>query len=327
MIELKQVSKKYGNHLAVDNVSFSVKSGEIIGLLGVNGAGKTTIMKMITGYHNPHAGEVIVCGHNVLLNPVEVKKRVGYLPETNPLYDDLLVMEYLVFIAEARKIEKAHIKETLSRVSKQCSLQEFMYKPISDLSKGMRQRVGLAQALLHNPDILILDEPTSGLDPNQIKEIRSVIREIGKSKAVILSTHILQEVEAMCDRVLIVNKGKIVAEGTDKEIASQLKGKDTYIIEVVGASSADIAEQIKTIDGVKEVSVNVEKDKEHSALDIMRVEVSAESSLVKGEDIFEWALKKKLKLRSLYKNSASLESIFESLTSSDMASIKEGETL
>ena len=177
---------------------------------------------------------------------MEVKKHIGYLPETNPLYDDLFVMEYLSFIAEARKIEKTHIKDAISRVSKQCSLQEFLYKPISDLSKGMRQRVGLAQALLHNPDVLILDEPTSGLDPNQIKEIRSVIQEIGKSKAVILSTHILQEVEAMCDRVLIVNRGKIVASGTDKEIASQLKGEDKYLLEVVGASSSDIAEQIKT---------------------------------------------------------------------------------
>lgn len=315
MIELKDVSKKYGSFLAASNVSFSVKPGEIIGLLGVNGAGKTTIMKMITGYHNPHSGTVSVCGYDILEHPTEAKKHIGYLPETNPLYDDLLVFEYLRFIAEARGIQKEDIPPAIDKVVKQCSLQDFMFKSISDLSKGMRQRVGLAQALLHDPDVLILDEPTSGLDPNQIKEIRSVIRDISKTKAIMLSTHILQEVEALCDRVLIVNKGQIVAEGTDKEIASKLKGEDIFSIDVVGEISPDTISQMKTINGVNTIESKVVADEEGGQSPITNITVTSTSGEIQGEILSEWIIEKRLKLRSLHKISASLESIFESLTS------------
>lgn len=311
MIELKNVSKRYGTFLAAKNVTFSVGSGEIIGLLGANGAGKTTIMKIITGYHNPHSGTVEVCGHNVLEEPVKVKQHIGYLPETNPLYDDLLVYEYLNFIGQSRKLSKDELSDAIDKVVKKCSLHEFIYKSISDLSKGMRQRVGLAQSLLHDPDVLILDEPTSGLDPNQIKEIRTLIKEIGKTKAIMLSTHILQEVEATCDRVLIVHKGQIVAEGTDKEIAAKLKGNDVYLLELVGEVSSDTLMNIKHLNGVEEVVI----DNTHSTLESTRLTVTSLSSQLEGEAIFDWVKSKKLRLRTLQKTSTSLESIFESLTS------------
>lgn len=314
MIELKNVSKKYGELLATKNVSFTVQSGEIIGLLGVNGAGKTTIMKIITGYHNPHSGSVEVCGLNVLEEPVKVKKHIGYLPETNPLYDDLLVYEYLSFIGQARGLSKNEISEAINRVVKECALQEFIYKSISDLSKGMRQRVGLAQALLHNPDVLILDEPTSGLDPNQIKEIRSVIKEIGKTKAVMLSTHILQEVEAMCDRILIVNKGQIVAEGTDIEIATKLRGEDIYSLVLVGDVSAETISDLTKVQGIKDIDIIDKKDAQIED-DCTQIVIKSDSTNISGEIIFDWVKRKKLRLRSLQKTSKNLESIFESLTS------------
>ena len=223
-IEVQQVSKTYGTQKALDGVSFSIKSGEIVGFLGPNGAGKSTLMKIITTYIAQSDGVVSVNGHNVSTEPMQVKRSVGYLPEHNPLYLEMYVKEYLNFNAEVHGVSKSRVAEVITRVG----LTPEAHKKIGQLSKGYRQRVGLATALLHDPEVLILDEPTTGLDPNQLVDIRNLIKEIGKTKTVLFSTHIMQEVEAVCDRVIIINKGRIV---TDNKL-NELKGDKEQVIEV-----------------------------------------------------------------------------------------------
>ncbi|HSD13325.1 MAG TPA: gliding motility-associated ABC transporter ATP-binding subunit GldA [Flavobacterium sp.] len=224
-IEVQNISKNYGEQKALDNVTFSVKKGEIVGFLGPNGAGKSTLMKILTTYLTSDSGVASVNGHNVNMAPKEVQKSVGYLPEHNPLYLDLYVREYLAFNADVYKVAKSRIDEVIALTG----LTPESHKKIGELSKGYRQRVGLATALLHNPDVLILDEPTTGLDPNQLVEIRDLIRNIGKDKTVFLSTHIMQEVEAICDRVIIINNGKIV---TDKKLDNLVSDVTEQVIEV-----------------------------------------------------------------------------------------------
>ncbi|WP_395077674.1 gliding motility-associated ABC transporter ATP-binding subunit GldA [Flavobacterium sp.] len=224
-IEVINISKSYGTQKALNNISFSVKKGEIVGFLGPNGAGKSTLMKILTTYISADEGEAIVNGNDVITNPKAVQKSVGYLPEHNPLYLDLYVREYLAFNADVYKVAKSRIDEVIILTG----LTPESHKKIGQLSKGYRQRVGLATALLHNPDVLILDEPTTGLDPNQLVEIRDLIKNIGKDKTVFLSTHIMQEVEAICDRVIIINQGKIVA---DKKLDVLISVNDEQIIEV-----------------------------------------------------------------------------------------------
>lgn len=218
-IDISGLSKNYGNQKALDSVSFSIKNGEVVGLLGPNGAGKSTLMKSVTGAIIPDAGEIKVDEFSVLNQPIETKRRIGFLPENNPLYYEMYVREYLKFVGDIRNEKKERIKEVIQKVG----LTPESHKKIGQLSKGYKQRVGLAQAILSNPDILILDEPTNGLDPNQILEIREVIREIGKSKTVILSTHIMQEVEALCSRVILLNKGNIVSDSPIEEFKGQYK--------------------------------------------------------------------------------------------------------
>ena len=218
-IIIDKLSKNYGNQKALDAVSFSIKSGEVVGLLGPNGAGKSTLMKSITGAILPDSGEIKIDEFSVLNQPIETKKRIGFLPENNPLYFEMYVREYLKFVADIRNEKNKRIEEVIQKVG----LTPESHKKIGQLSKGYKQRVGLAQAILSNPEILILDEPTNGLDPNQILEIREVIREIGKSKTVILSTHIMQEVEALCSRVILLNKGKIVSDSPIEEFKGQYK--------------------------------------------------------------------------------------------------------
>jgi len=222
-ISIKNVTKIYGEQKAVNNVSIEIKAGEIVGFLGPNGAGKSTTMKMITTFIPQNEGEILVCGINTLENPIEVKKKVGYLPEHNPLYLDMYIKEYLLFLARLHKIKspKARVKEMISAVG----LEKEQNKKIGDLNKGYRQRVGLAQAILHDPEVLILDEPTSGLDPNQLVEIRALIKSFGKDKTVLFSTHIMQEVEAICDRVIIINNGKIVADESISQIHQNKENK------------------------------------------------------------------------------------------------------
>lgn len=218
-ILIDKLSKSYGSQKALDAVSFSIRNGEVVGLLGPNGAGKSTLMKSVTGAIIPDGGDIKVDEFSVLNHPIETKKRIGFLPENNPLYYDMYVREYLTFAANLRNGKKDRIEEVIQKVG----LTPESHKKIGQLSKGYKQRVGLAQAILSNPDILILDEPTNGLDPNQILEIREVIREIGKSKTVILSTHIMQEVEALCSRVILLNKGKIVSDSPIEDFKGQYR--------------------------------------------------------------------------------------------------------
>ena len=223
-IEVQAVSKSYGTQLALKEISFSAKKGEIIGFLGPNGAGKSTMMKILTGYILPSRGTVFVSGINVLTNPIEAKATIGYLPEQNPLYQEMYVKEYLQFQAAIFKVSK----ETITTVIKTVGLTPEVHKKISQLSKGYQQRVGIAAAILHNPDVLVLDEPTTGLDPNQLQEIRTLIKDLGKEKTILFSTHIMQEVEAVCDRVIIIKKGELLLDASMKD----LKQSNEQIIEV-----------------------------------------------------------------------------------------------
>lgn len=253
MIQVNGLTKDYGARRAIDNLTFDAEQGEIVGFLGPNGAGKTTTMRILTGYMPPSDGSAIVAGYDIVEESLEVRKRVGYLPETVPLYNDMTALDYLKFMADLRKIpdseERAY--ETLAMMN----LEERANGYIGNFSKGMRQRIGLAQALIHRPEVLILDEPTIGLDPAQVVEIRNVIREIGRDRTVLLSTHILSEAQQICDRVLIINKGKIVAEDTPENLQSRLVGSQRVILRVRGESDG-LATKVGKVKGARDVQVN-----------------------------------------------------------------------
>ncbi len=252
-VSVENVTKQYGFQKAVDDISFKVNTGEILGFLGPNGAGKTTTMKIITCFMAPNDGDVKVGGISIKDNPEEVKRRIGYLPETNPLYKDMPVIDYLYFVAELQGVPKEKIKPRIMEMVNTCGLMVEKHKKIGELSKGYQQRVGLAQAMIHNPDVLILDEPTSGLDPNQIVEIRELIRRIGREKTVILSSHILAEVEATCDRILIISKGKIVADGTATSLRKQAQGKEIVKIAIEEGDRNDIFKKLQKIETIEVV--------------------------------------------------------------------------
>ena len=230
MIKIENLTKYYGNTCAVDQISFDIRKGEVLGLLGPNGAGKTTTMRMLTCYLLPSSGDIKVKDFRIQDNALEIKKLIGYLPESAPLYPDMIVYDYLRFIADVRELDKGRIDLRIKELSGICGINEVMHKSINELSKGYKQRVGLAHAMMNDPEILVLDEPTSGLDPNQIVEIRDIIKKIGKEKTVILSTHILSEAEATCDRIVIINKGKVVAAGATEELKREA-GSD-YILHI-----------------------------------------------------------------------------------------------
>lgn len=250
MIEINNLVKTFGAIRAVDGISFKVAKGEVLGFLGPNGAGKTTTMKTITGFYDPSEGQILVDGLDTVKNSISTRRKIGYLPETVPLYDDMKVYEYLKFVAEVRDLEADKILPRLKEVIAKCGLQKVIGKNIDELSKGFRQRVGLAQAIMHDPDILILDEPTTGLDPNQIVEIRELIKKIGEEKTVLFSTHILAEAEATCDRVVIINKGKIVAEGKPQELMAKMAGGQDIHLQIKGPK-VQVIEVLKNIKGVK----------------------------------------------------------------------------
>ncbi len=254
MIEIKDLVKKFGTTKVLDQVSFTVNKGEILGFLGPNGAGKTTTMKIITSFWGATSGSVSIDGLDVADNSLETRKKIGYLPETVPLYEDMRVDEYLRFIAEIRQIDSDKIKARIKEVAELCNLEKVLHRPIDELSKGYRQRVGLAQAIIHDPEILILDEPTTGLDPNQIVEIRDLIKRLGKEKTVIFSTHILSEVSATCDRVIIINNGKIVGEGSPSELVAKAGVKEFLTLAVRG-DQFDVVEKIRGVESVARVEV------------------------------------------------------------------------
>jgi ABC-2 type transport system ATP-binding protein len=322
MIEVQNLTKNYGQVKAVQNVSFSVGKEQVLGFLGPNGAGKTTIMKILTGFHFPTSGSALVDGIRIDEDPVEVKKRIGYLPESIPLYEDLTVDEYLSFIAEARLIPAPERKKAIDACLETCGLQAYRSRKIDTLSKGYRQRTGLAQAILHDPPILILDEPTNGLDPNQIIEIRSLIMELGKRKTVLLSSHILQEIEAICQQVLIINEGKIAAQGTTEEIAGTMKGGDTWelILKTPDMTTEAIQDRLQRLgDGIS--SVTAEPMDNHLVKLGFFVPTNnaadTTSFIPTGEMIFDWAVSGGLKIIGMNRKKISLEDIFVSLTSDD----------
>jgi ABC-2 type transport system ATP-binding protein len=310
MIEVQNLSKRYGDVKAVDGVSFKVERDQVLGFLGPNGAGKTTIMKILTGYHYPSGGSAMVDGIPVTGNPVELKRRIGYLPETVPLYGELTVEEYLSFIAAARLIPRDKRRASITLALDACGLGAHRFRRIETLSKGFRQRCGLAQAILHDPPILILDEPTTGLDPNQIIEIRSLIRELGKRKTVILSTHILQEVEAVAGQVLILNGGKIAAQGRPEEIAGAMKGGDTWELCLKGA---DAALALAKLSSLGREYMNPRSEDLGDAVAGLSFFIPGAAG-GEGEMIFDWAVREGLKILLMNRRSLSLEDIFVHLT-------------
>jgi ABC-2 type transport system ATP-binding protein len=252
MIEVSHVSRNFGDFRAVNDVSFSIPTGQIVGLLGPNGAGKTTTMRMITGFLAPSAGEIKIDGIDISENPVEAKKKIGYMPESAPLYGEMIVEDYLIYIA---KMYGQNPEVKVPALCSECGLKEVMSKNISELSRGNRQRVALAHALMNDPEILILDEPTSGLDPNQVEDVRAIIREIGKTRTVIISTHILSEVETICSRAIIISGGKLVADSSIEELKNSIGTSSTVYISV-GGNVASAAELAKSVSGVSAVSTN-----------------------------------------------------------------------
>ncbi|OFX40858.1 MAG: gliding motility-associated ABC transporter ATP-binding subunit GldA [Bacteroidetes bacterium GWA2_32_17] len=302
-ISVKGITKLYGKQKALDNVSFEISSGEIFGFLGPNGAGKSTMMKIITGYIPPSSGEVYVNNLDILNNSIEVKRQIGYLPENNPLYLDMYVSEYLQFVAKLYKIKSGEANKCTKEIISKTGLLPEQNKKIGALSKGYRQRVGLAQALIHNPSVLILDEPTSGLDPNQIVEIRNLIAEVGKEKTVLLSTHIMQEVEAICKRIIIINNGKIVADSSKDDLHkySISESIQTVIVEFSTTVSRDELLKIKGVNKVQGIKQNKWIVEGNTNNDIR-------------PEIFQFAVKHNYTVLSMQQKEMSLEQVFQELT-------------
>lgn len=303
MITLENISKNFYNTKAVDNLSLTVKQGEVVGFLGPNGAGKTTTMRMITNIYAPDTGRIIIDKIDTQEGNIELKKKIGYLAENNPLYSDMLVSEYLGFIADVHQIPDDKRKERFDRTVKETDIADVYYKPLGELSKGYKQRVGLAQAILHQPEILILDEPTEGLDPNQRIEIRGLIKSLGKKRTVILCTHVLQEVSTTCSRVVILNKGRLAAEGTIDELTSQAKGFKQITVEAKGRGIKDSLSKIGNI-----------KSEEHSAQDRVRLTIAVPQNIEARPDIFELAKQNNWTLYELHQKEVSLEDVFRDLT-------------
>ncbi|HOB84504.1 MAG TPA: ATP-binding cassette domain-containing protein [Bacteroidales bacterium] len=304
-IVIENLTKRYGVQKAVDNISLKVATGEILGFLGPNGAGKTTTMKIITNFIAADEGDVYIGGKSLKSDPLEIKRHIGYLPENNPLYQEMPVVDYLLFCARINGIEKPKVESRVAEMIRITGLNSEKHKKISELSKGYRQRVGLAQAMIHDPEILILDEPTSGLDPNQIAEIRKLIRELGREKTVILSTHILPEVEATCDRIFIINKGKLVADGTAESLRKKAQGSDILRVRI---EDGDINQIFKGLQSLSAVSMVDFADRQKN-----RFDVHCKSEEVKRE-IFRLCVTRNWVLTEMTPFETSLEDIFRELT-------------
>ncbi|MDX1429753.1 MAG: ATP-binding cassette domain-containing protein [Rhodothermales bacterium] len=307
MIEVRNLTKKYGTERAVDDISFDVQRGEVLGFLGPNGAGKSTTMKVITCYLPPTEGTVLVDGQDVRSDSLSVRSQIGYLPESTALYSDMVTYDYLRFVAAMRGIAEDQHGARIAEMVDVCGLEAVMGKKIDALSKGYRQRVGLAQAMIHNPPILILDEPTSGLDPNQIVEIRELIRRIGREKTVILSTHILSEVQASCDRVLIIHRGKLVADGTPEDLQASFAGGQKIVFGVLNGS-ADVGSRLDSIDGLRVVS----RDESTSGETLWTL--SADGADDVRPALFKLAVDSGWTLTELHREQANLEDVFRQLT-------------
>lgn len=314
MISVKNLTKYYGDFQALKGISFEIKSGEIVGILGPNGAGKSTTLRILTCYLNPTDGDAIIDGKSILDDEINVKKTIGYLPESAPLYNDMCVFDYLVYMADIQDLDKSKLNERLDYVVDVCSLKEVISKPIGELSKGYKQRVGLAGSIIHDPKILILDEPTNGLDPNQIVEIRELIKELGKEKTVLVSTHILSEVEATCSRAIIINKGDIIADDTPRNLSSSFANHN---------KSTTVKISIKTSDNIETI-----KEKLSNIKDVYKVEIEEFSNDIKEVSIYSNSEEPRDEIYRFIKNTdwiiyemtkvkENLETVFHTLTKGD----------
>jgi ABC-2 type transport system ATP-binding protein len=310
MIQLTNVTKSYSGAKAVDNVTLSIPSGQILGFLGPNGAGKTTTMRMITCYMPPTSGKLEVDGLDVTEHSLEVRKKIGYLPEMAPVYPDMNVVDYLQYISDLRHLPKEKRGKRIKDIIGSCGLEDVLHKDVGQLSKGYRQRVGLAQAMLHDPDILVLDEPTAGLDPNQIAEIRMLIKELGRQKTVILSTHILSEVQATCSRIVIINQGRIAADDTPQGLQADAEGR-AVLLTTVRTDAKDVVAKTRVLPGVDLVRETP------SAAGHVRLRVETAGNHDAREDFFRLAVKENWIIMEMNLETHSLEDVFHKLTVED----------
>ena len=304
MIEVKQLVKNYNDVKAVKKIDFTINHGEVVGFLGANGAGKSTTLKILTGYLTPTSGKVLIDGLDIEKAPHEIKKIIGYLPESNPLYYEMYVYDLLKFTANTRNIFGDDFKKSFKKVVTQCGLQDVVHKTVGECSKGFKQRVGLACAMIHDPKILILDEPVTGLDPNQIVEIRKLIKNLGKEKLVLMSSHILQEIEATVDRIIIIDHGEIVADGTTKKLMNQFMGKVKLTLEIIDMTDSKLEKFKEKFKGSK-----IRKMKEYHKINL---EYNKKND--PRLDIFNFVVKNKLSLTEMSTKTANLEDIFRKLT-------------
>lgn len=304
MIETRDLTKCYGREAAVDKVNFSIRRGEVVGFLGPNGAGKTTTMRMLTGYLPPTAGTATIAGHDVVTDSLEVRKKVGYLPETAPLYTDITVLEYLRFIGGLRGLSGSALSTGIERAVESCGLRKVLGKDVGELSKGFRQRVGIAQAIVHDPDLLILDEPTSGLDPSQVVEVRELVSAIGKEKTVILSTHILSEVQAVSSRVIIISAGRIVADGTIEDLRRRYVQGGAIVLQLK-ANEESVRRKLEGLPNVGAIRTRVQDG-------VLHAEIPTTDDL--RERVFQLAVAEGWTLLELRRHVSSLEDIFLDLT-------------
>ena len=309
MIKIEKLSKNYGSVRAVKSISFDLSDGQVVGFLGANGAGKSTTLKIMTGYISPTSGNVYYNDYNIQDHTSIIQKDIGYLPELNPLYTEMIVHDYLKFISDIRGIPNDKFKSALHRVVEECGLNGVVHRTIGNCSKGYKQRIGLAAAMIHDPKILILDEPVTGLDPNQIVEIRQLIRKLGKEKIVLMSSHILQEIQATVDRIIIINEGSIVADGTSDELLSDSSGKTELLLEVTNAEENDISDMKATIPSIDIKSI--QKENSSTSISINYVATSDPRA-----DIFNYAVDKKWSILQMVSSKQNLEDIFRNLTSS-----------
>ncbi len=311
MIEVSHLSRQFGTFRAVDDVSFSIPTGQIVALLGPNGAGKTTTMRMICGFLGATSGSVKIDGQDITQDPVQAKSKIGYMPESAPLYSDMIVEDYLNYVAQMQNVDAAQKVPALCQT---CGLMEVMHKNISELSRGYRQRVGLAHALMNDPEILVLDEPTSGLDPNQIEDVRSLIKEIGKTRTVIISTHILGEVETLCPRVIIISKGKLVADSPTNELRERVGNSLSLNLTLGGAGISDAQKVLSKIDGVCGVTKVETAEKIKGERKLCSVRLSVKENAEVRKEIFEAAVKNKWTIYEMGVQKNSLEDVFHALT-------------
>lgn len=311
MIKIENLTKDYGDVKAVKSISFSLDDAQIVGFLGANGAGKSTTLKMITGFLSPTSGNVYVDGKNIIDDCIDIQKEIGYLPELNPLYTEMKVYEYLKFHAEIRHIVGEDFRKALSKVVIDCSLQGVVHRTIGNCSKGYKQRIGLAAAMIHDPKILILDEPVTGLDPNQIVEIRELIKKVGKEKLVLMSSHILQEIQATVDRIIIINNGEIIADGTSKELIEDAKGLSVITLEVENAEENTIQDMKALIPSVSVKSVEKNEN-------VTRILIEYSNNSDPRRDIFNYAVDNKWVIMEMSVTKRNLEDIFRNLTSKEV---------